>query len=199
MIVMRLACTPCDTREFIADLARRAPSARLYSLVPRSSQWPSMRTRRFRLVFSHDALESRTFASSGRISYLSKSKKASRSAAIAMNSAGAGRAVAGRDSPPPPGAAGAGAAGPLGELGSGPGPATAGGVVGAGAETEVVAGCFAQAAITTADSTSDIVKVKPRVTMTPPLSSLRTHSDAEKHPITAGAGTTKDLCARRAF
>ena len=118
-----------------------------------------------------------------------------------MNSAGAGRAAAGRDSLPPPGAAGAGAAGPapLGELGSGPGAATAGGVVGAGAETAVVAGCFAQAAMTRADSTSDIVKVKPRVTMTPPLSSLRTRSDTEKHPITAGAGTTKDLCARRAF
>ena len=116
-----------------------------------------------------------------------------------MNSAGAGRAAAGRDSLPPPGAAGAGAAGPpLGEVGSG-GAATAGGVVGAGAETEVVAGCFAQAAMTRADSTSDIVKVKPRVTMTPPLSSLITRSDAEKHPITAAAGTKKDLCARRAF
>ena len=38
---MRLAGTPRATRKSRAAAARRAPSARLYSRVPRSSAWPS--------------------------------------------------------------------------------------------------------------------------------------------------------------
>src|SRR5262245_66139301 len=75
----------------MVDLARRSPSARLYSLVPRSSQWPSMSTR-LSLDFSHEALASRIFASPGRMSYLSKSKNTSFSSATATNSFGDGRA-----------------------------------------------------------------------------------------------------------
>src|ERR1051326_3768506 len=89
MIVMRLACTPWETREFIVALARRSPSARLYSLVPRSSQWPSISTR-LSFDFSHVALVSRIFASLARMSYLSKSKNTSFRLSVARNSLGAG-------------------------------------------------------------------------------------------------------------
>ena len=41
---MRSTPTPWATRKSIADRARCSPSARLYSLVPRSSQWPSIST-----------------------------------------------------------------------------------------------------------------------------------------------------------
>ena len=37
----RLAETPSATMPFLSEVARRSPSARLYSRVPRSSQWPS--------------------------------------------------------------------------------------------------------------------------------------------------------------
>jgi hypothetical protein len=36
---------PCPTKYSFTALARRAPKARLYSRVPRSSQWPSILTR----------------------------------------------------------------------------------------------------------------------------------------------------------
>ena len=41
---MRLALTPCCARYPLTAVARRAPSAMLYSRVPRSSAWPSMVT-----------------------------------------------------------------------------------------------------------------------------------------------------------
>src|SRR4030095_4404440 len=95
MIVMRLAWIPWETRWFIVDFARRSPSARLYSLVPRSSQCPSMRTRLLALDFSHVALPSRVFASSARTSYLSKSKYTSLRFASSENSLGRGGVAAG--------------------------------------------------------------------------------------------------------
>src|SRR5437899_90687 len=73
--------------------ARRSPRARLYSLVPRSSQCPSTRTSMFSCDFSQAALASSIFASVGRMSYLSKSKKTSFRSAIAANSRGTGRAL----------------------------------------------------------------------------------------------------------
>src|SRR5581483_9143125 len=103
----------------MAALARRSPSARLYSLVPRSSQWPSISTR-LSFDFSHAALASRVFASLGRMSYLSKSKKTSFRFSVARNSLGAGGVV--------DGAAAEGAGDP----------------VGGGAEAAVVAGRFGQ-------------------------------------------------------
>src|SRR6267143_3625127 len=75
-------------------LARRSPSERLYSLVPRSSQWPSMSTSMVALLFSHAALASSALASAGRISYLSKSKLTSFSSVIVRKVPGCGRAVA---------------------------------------------------------------------------------------------------------
>src|SRR5262249_50862819 len=41
---MRLALTPCCDRNPLTAVALRAPSAMLYSRVPRSSAWPSMVT-----------------------------------------------------------------------------------------------------------------------------------------------------------
>src|SRR2546428_3921809 len=68
--------------------ARRSPSARLYSFVPRSSQCPSMSTRSLPRVFSQAALASRVLASWGRMSDLSKSKYTSFRFAFSSNCAG---------------------------------------------------------------------------------------------------------------
>src|ERR1700730_5728905 len=76
----------------MAAFARRSPRARLYSLVPRSSQWPSIRTR-LSFDFSQAALVSSIFASGGRMSYLSKSKNTSLRLSVARNSLGAGGEV----------------------------------------------------------------------------------------------------------
>src|SRR5205823_7004163 len=43
-VVMRSAGTPSDTRSCFTALARRSPRPKLYSVEPRSSQWPSMVT-----------------------------------------------------------------------------------------------------------------------------------------------------------
>src|SRR5258705_2167986 len=80
----------------MAAFARRSPRARLYSLVPRSSQWPSTRTR-LSFDFSQAALVSSVFASVGRMSYLSKSKNTSLRLSVARNSLGAGGVVAAVD------------------------------------------------------------------------------------------------------
>src|SRR4030095_4614654 len=85
--------------------ARRSPRARLYSLVPRSSQWPSISTRFSAFDLSHEALASSVLESSGRMSYLSNSKWMSFRASTAENSFGEGRGAAG-----PASGAGAGAA-----------------------------------------------------------------------------------------
>src|ERR1700681_2103512 len=76
----------------MAAFARRSPRAKLYSLVPRSSQWPSIRTR-LSFDFSQAALVSSIFASVGRMSYLSKSKNTSLRLSVARNSLGAGGEV----------------------------------------------------------------------------------------------------------
>src|SRR5262249_19939944 len=72
--------------------ARRSPRARLYSLVPRSSQCPSTRTSMFSCDFNQAALASSTFAAVGRMWFLSKSKKTSFKAARAGKSRGPGGA-----------------------------------------------------------------------------------------------------------
>src|ERR1700675_1240522 len=137
MIVMRLGLKTCPTRMCIASSPRRSPSARLYSLVPRSSQWPSISTR-FSLVFSHAAFVSRTLASLARMSYLSKSKKTSFRLSVSRNSLGAGGVVLGAA------VAGATVDGAIavgadveGAADDGPGAP-----VGGGAEAAVVAGRF---------------------------------------------------------
>src|SRR5262250_613326 len=129
-------------------LARRSPRARLYSFVPRSSACPSISTRLLALDLSQLALASRVLASSGRMSYLSKSKKMSLRFAFSANSAGrggvAGAAVAGA------GVAGTGAGAAVEGLvlgAAGVGCTGAGAIVdavGAGAEAAVVAGRFGQ-------------------------------------------------------
>src|SRR5690242_3899027 len=118
-------------------LARRSPSARLYSLVPRSSQWPSMSTR-LSFDFSHVALVSRIFASLARMSYLSKSKNTSFRFSVARNSLGAGGVVGEVD-----GATGDGVIEGDGAV-DGAAADGAGEPVGGGAEAAVVAGRFGQ-------------------------------------------------------
>src|SRR5688572_7637454 len=134
----------------MVDLARRSPSARLYSLVPRSSQCPSMRTRLLALDFSHAALPSRIFASSARTSYRSKSKNTSLRLVFSENSLGRGGVPGGEVAAPPgPGAAGASADGPgaTGAPGDGaaaPGAGAMADPVGAGADATGVAGRLGQ-------------------------------------------------------
>src|SRR2546430_7867056 len=66
----------------------------LYSVVPRSSQCPSISTGVAGFVLSHSAFAARVFASSDRMSYWSKSKKIGFTAAFSVNSFGPGRAAA---------------------------------------------------------------------------------------------------------
>src|SRR5438046_392705 len=135
--------------------ARRSPRARLYSLVPRSSQCPSTRTSMFSCDFNQAALASSIFASVGRMSYLSKSKKTSFKSAMAVKSRGTGRA-------PPLGlTVGVAVAGVLvlgcmgvapelaGALGLAGDPVAPAAPVGAGADAAIVAGRFAQPTMTT--------------------------------------------------
>src|SRR3989442_8329906 len=94
----------------MVDFARRSPRARLSSLVPRWSQCLSMRTSRSAFALSHAAFASSIFASSGRMSYLSKSKWMSCRSRTATNSEGTGRAAPeGLDAEDEPGAPAAGA------------------------------------------------------------------------------------------
>src|SRR6266542_3077258 len=128
----------------MAALARRSPSARLYSIVPRSSQWPSIRRSWSGFALSQTALWSRILASPGRMTALSKSKCTSASAAFAVYSfggAGGGVGAAAGGGGGAGGAPGAGG-GATGAGGEGGGGAAAGGAAGAGAEAAVVAGRF---------------------------------------------------------
>src|SRR5712692_1919283 len=77
MVDNRSAGMPRLTRYSFAACARLAPSARLYSLVPRSSQWPSISTRADGLAFSQSALVFNVARASGRKSKLSNAKKTS--------------------------------------------------------------------------------------------------------------------------
>src|SRR5262249_1215353 len=160
--------------------ARRSPRARLYSLVPRSSQWPSISTRFSAFDFSHEALASSVLASSGRTSYLSKSKWMSLRASTAAKSFGEGRGAAGP-------ASGAGAAGAAvlrapavdgacgaadGDGGCGAAARGVGSGAGAAADVAVVAGFFAQPLMTRPISSSDDnVTYAARISMTSPLAS----------------------------
>src|ERR671936_2117841 len=73
---MRSAEIPSETRYVRAAIARRSPSARLYSAVPRSSQWPSIVTVQVEYFFRIAASASSTPCSARSISALSNSKKA---------------------------------------------------------------------------------------------------------------------------
>src|SRR5262245_50667513 len=66
---------PSDTRYARAATARRSPNARLYSAVPRSSQWPSIVTVQVALRLSSAAFSSSVFCPSPDSSSLSYSKK----------------------------------------------------------------------------------------------------------------------------
>src|SRR5215510_10766018 len=137
---MRSACTPRDTRYVCVAFARRSPRARLYSAVPRSSQWPSIKTSSLGLAVSQAAFASRIFASPGRMSALSKSKWMGLSAASAWYwLGGAGGCGAGAAT----GGAGAGAG--VGATGAGVGAGAGGAVatVGGGADATGTNGRFA--------------------------------------------------------
>src|SRR3954470_15860195 len=71
---MRAVETPWLTRNSFTALARRAPSARLYSRVPRSSQWPSTVTRTAGYFCSQAAWRPRIFLSVSSTLYWSKAK-----------------------------------------------------------------------------------------------------------------------------
>src|SRR5437879_12229135 len=137
-------------------LARRSPRARLYSLVPRSSQWPSINSSWLGLSRSQLAFASRIAASPGLMSNLSKSKWIRRRLEFGANSlgGGAGAAVATCT-----GAAGAGGTSTMvvvvcvsvttvGVI------TAAGGGTGAGAEATVRFGRFAQATTSATASTT---------------------------------------------
>src|SRR5262249_15525813 len=94
MIDIRSVDTPREAREFIVLLARRSPRARLYSGVPRSSQWPSIRTSCSGCSRSQVALVSSVCASPGLISALSKSKWIRVSAGFGAKSFGGGSGAA---------------------------------------------------------------------------------------------------------
>src|SRR5438552_1051500 len=153
-----------------------------------------MSTRFSAFAFSQVALASRVFASSGRMSYLSKSKYTACRASTAATSFGDGRAAAVGE------AAVAGAAGTaLGARAAvaGAGSGDAARDAGAGAAVAaVVAGRFAQPLMIRPTSSSDItVTCAPRITMTPPYDfGLEDRSGPNR--ITAGVATMRDLWPR---
>src|SRR4029453_7852320 len=151
--------------------ARRSPRARLYSLVPRPSQWPSISTRFSAFDLSHEALASSVLESSGRMSYLSNSKWMSFRASTAENSFGEGRGAAGPATGARPGAAVLGAADVDGACGAAARGTGSGAGAGA-AVAAVVAGFFAQPLMMRPISNSDDnVAYAARVSMTSPLAS----------------------------
>src|SRR4029079_2068458 len=74
MVSTRAVETPWLTRNSFTALARRAPKARLYSRVPRSSQWPSMVTRTDGYLDSQAAWRLRMVLSLSSTLYWSKAK-----------------------------------------------------------------------------------------------------------------------------
>src|ERR1700682_6464879 len=110
----------------MAALARRSPSARLYSLVPRSSQCPSISVSWSGLALSQAALASSVLASPGRIADESKAKYTARSASLILYSSAGGDAGGGGAGVAASGA-GAGAGTGTGATGAGAGAGVAGG------------------------------------------------------------------------
>jgi len=92
MMVMRFAWTPCETRVVHRPLGTALASARLYSLVPRSSQCPSINKRLSAFVFSHAALARGSWRF-GSESNLSKSNEDVLQGRSRLNSVGDGRAA----------------------------------------------------------------------------------------------------------
>src|SRR6266850_6660962 len=130
----------------MAALARRSPRARLYSLVPRSSQCPSISVSWPGLAFSQATLASSVLASAGRIADESKAKYTGlRASLILYSSAGAGAGGAGAGVAAS--GAGAGAAG----TGVGAGAGAAGG----GAEATVIPGRLGQPVSSSNRATAD--------------------------------------------
>src|SRR5262249_22569598 len=73
-VVTRLAATPRLTRYSLTAVARREPSPRLYSALPRESQWPSTVTCVVVQRFIQSASRCRIERPASRISALSSSK-----------------------------------------------------------------------------------------------------------------------------
>src|SRR6267154_4049879 len=73
-VLMRSAEIPRETRYCLTAPARRSPRARLYSVEPRSSQWPSMVTRTPGLLRRNSAVLVSASRASARMSALLKSK-----------------------------------------------------------------------------------------------------------------------------
>src|SRR5712692_8933969 len=136
----------------MAALARRSPRARLYSLVPRSSQCPSISASWSGWALSHAALASSVLASPERIADESKAKYTGlRASLILYSSAGAGAGGAGAGAAASGAGAGAGAAGA--------------GAAGGGADATVIPGRLGQPVISSArpraDSTRAINRIRP--------------------------------------
>src|ERR1700731_974254 len=70
-VLRRSAETPRETRYCFTAVARRSPRARLYSVEPRSSQWPSMVALIDGCPFKKAAVWEREARASGRMSALS--------------------------------------------------------------------------------------------------------------------------------
>src|SRR5262249_47620152 len=77
---------PSATRYARAAAARRSPRARLYSAVPRSSQWPSTVTAQLAYFLSKPAFSSRTLWLVGPRSLLSSSKNTGFSGELRLRS-----------------------------------------------------------------------------------------------------------------
>src|SRR5229473_3923720 len=70
-VLRRSAEMPEETRNCFTALARRSPRPRLYSVEPRSSQWPSMVALMDGWAFKKSAVLERAVRASGRMSALS--------------------------------------------------------------------------------------------------------------------------------
>src|SRR5712691_7964672 len=77
---------PSDIRYARAAMARRSPNARLYSGVPRSSQWPSIVTYQLVYFFNAEAFAFRTAWPSALTSLLSSSKNTGLSGELRLRS-----------------------------------------------------------------------------------------------------------------
>src|SRR5688572_6900986 len=129
---------PSETRNVFTAIARRSPSARLYSAVPRSSQCPSMVTTHFAFFFRISALAEIVSRPASSTSELSRVKKTGFRGELRFRSSSVRFASESSDTA---GCAGTGRAsstrvGPAGDVTAGP-PAAEGGGCGIGAATGV--------------------------------------------------------------